>query len=192
MIQLTGQFLIATPSMPDIRFAHSVVLLCAHSDQGAMGIIINKPMPDLRLPTLLSHLDITRASAAAGLGGDSPDLPVHFGGPVETSRGFVLHSPDFFGTEGSMTLGDGLVLSTSVEVLSEMARGQGPGKALVALGYSGWGPQQLEQEIQAGGWLMAEATAQLVFATEDAHKWGASLAQIGVDPRMLSGATGHA
>ncbi|MCH8465821.1 MAG: YqgE/AlgH family protein [Roseinatronobacter sp.] len=191
-MQLTGQFLIATPSMPDTRFAHSVVLLCAHSDQGAMGIIINKPLPDLRLPTLLTHLDIARSDGATGLGGDIPDMPVHFGGPVETSRGFVLHSPDFFSAEGSLAVADGLVLSTSVEILSEMARGQGPGAALVALGYSGWGPEQLEREIQAGGWLLAEASAPMLFATEDGRKWAAALAQIGVDPRMLSGATGHA
>ena len=192
MTDLTGKLLIAMPAMPDPRFAHSVVLICAYSEDGAMGIIINKPLPDLRLAKLLEHLEIAQAHAATGLGDAVRDAPVHFGGPVETSRGFVLHSPDFFCAEGSLHLTDGITLSTSTEVLVDMARGQGPGQALVALGYAGWGPQQLETEIQAGGWLLANAAPHMLFATPDAGKWGAALDQIGVDPRMLSGATGHA
>ena len=192
MTDLTGKLLIAMPAMPDPRFAHSVVLICAYSEDGAMGIIINKPLPDLRLTKLLEHLEIAQAGTATGLGDSARDSRVHFGGPVETSRGFVLHSPDFFSAEGSMQITDGITLSTSTEVLVDMARGQGPGQALVALGYAGWGPQQLETEIQAGGWLLADAVPPMLFATEDARKWGAALSQIGVDPRMLSGATGHA
>ncbi|MGY6695347.1 MAG: YqgE/AlgH family protein [Roseinatronobacter sp.] len=192
MTDLTGKLLIAMPSMPDPRFAHSVILLCAHSKAGAMGVIINKPLPDLRLFKLMEHLEIPPPSGAVGLGGDAVDGPVHFGGPVETSRGFVLHSPDFFSPEGSLQLSNEFVLSSSLEVLVEMARGQGPSSGLVALGYSGWGAQQLETEIKAGGWLVSDATQDLVFGCEDGRKWPAALDSIGVDPRLLSGSTGHA
>lgn len=190
MTDLTGKLLIAMPSMPDPRFAHSVILLCAHSNAGAMGVIINKPLPDLRLVKLMEHLDIPHA--AMGLGGEAVDGPVHFGGPVETSRGFVLHSPDFFSAEGSLQLSNDLVLSSSLEVLVDMARGQGPAKALVALGYAGWGGQQLEAEIKAGGWLVCDASQDMLFGFEDGRKWSAALDSIGVDPRLLSGSTGHA
>lgn len=192
MTHLIGKLLIAMPSMPDPRFAHSVVFLCAHSESGAMGVIINKPLPDLNLLTLMEHLNIDAAEAGGGLGSDAVDGPVHFGGPIETSRGFVLHSPDFFNPEGSLQVSDGIVLSTSVEVLAEMARGQGPAQSIVALGYAGWGPKQLDGEIQAGGWLIADAAPDMLFGTEDTGKWSAALSKIGVDPRLLSGATGHA
>lgn len=157
-----------------------------------MGVIVNKPLPDLTLIKLLAHLELDVQDAGKGLGEDPVDGPVHFGGPVETSRGFVLHSPDFFNAEGSLQVSDGIVLSTSVEVLAEMARGQGPAQSIVALGYAGWGPEQLDAEIQAGGWLIADAAPAMLFGTDDAAKWAAALGQIGVDPRLLSGATGHA
>ena len=192
MTHLIGKLLIAMPSMPDPRFAHSVVFLCAHSESGAMGVIVNKPLPDLTLIKLLAHLELDVQDAGKGLGEDPVDGPVHFGGPVETSRGFVLHSPDFFNAEGSLQVSDEIVLSTSVEVLAEMARGQGPAQSIVALGYAGWGPEQLDAEIQAGGWLIANAAPAMLFGTDDAAKWAAALGQIGVDPRLLSGATGHA
>lgn len=192
MTHLIGKLLIAMPSMPDPRFAHSVVFLCAHSENGAMGVIVNKPLPDLTLVKLLAHLDLNGPEDARGLGADPVDGPIHFGGPVETSRGFVLHSPDFFNAEGSLQIADGIVLSTSVEVLAEMARGQGPAQSIIALGYAGWGPEQLDGEIQAGGWLIADAAPSMLFATEDSAKWSSALGQIGVDPRLLSGATGHA
>ena len=192
MTHLVGKLLIAMPSMPDPRFAHSVVLLCAHSESGAMGVIVNKPLPDLTLFKLLTHLDLEAPEAGKGLGEEPVDGPVHFGGPVETSRGFVLHSPDFFNAEGSLQVAEGIVLSTSVEVLAEMARGQGPAHSIVALGYAGWGPEQLDSEIQAGGWLIADAAPAMLFGTEDGAKWTAALGRIGVDPRLLSGATGHA
>jgi putative transcriptional regulator len=192
MTQLIGKLLIAMPSMPDPRFAHSVVYICAHSETGAMGVIANKPMPDLTLLRLLRHLDIDAPLGASGLGTDPMDGPVHFGGPVETSRGFVLHTPDFFNAQSSLQVSDGIVLSTSVEVLAEMARGQGPSHAIVALGYAGWGPDQLDTEIQAGGWLIADAAPEMLFNTEDTSKWNTALGQLGVDPRLLSGATGHA
>ncbi len=157
-----------------------------------MGIIVNKPLPDLRLKTLLDNLELPVTEDAAGLGAAFEDGPVHFGGPVETGRGFVVHSPDFFSDEGSLEIGQGVVLSTSVEILAEMARGAGPAQALIALGYAGWAPEQLEAEIQAGGWLIADAAPHLLFGTEDSAKWMAVLKSLGVDPRHLSGAAGHA
>ena len=192
MDSLCGKLLIAMPSMPDPRFAHSVVLLCAHTAEGAMGVIINKPLPDLTLVKLLRHLDLPMAGATVGLGDAPRDMAVHFGGPVETSRGFVLHSPDLVIEDGSVHVAGGIVLSTSVEILVEMARGQGPAQVIAALGYAGWGPGQLEDEIQAGGWLLADASRALLFETDDSLKWSATLAGMGVDPRLLSGATGHA
>lgn len=192
MDQLTGKFLIAMPSMPDPRFAHSVVLLCAHSRDGAMGLIVNKPLPDLRLSALLDNLDLPIADANAGLADGFADAPVHFGGPVETGRGFVLHSPDFFSEEGSLEVSKGIVLSTSVEILAEMARGQGPSQAIIALGYAGWAPEQLEAEIRAGGWLISAADPKMLFHADDNEKWRSVLGELGVDPRLLSGETGHA
>lgn len=192
MDYLTGKLLIAMPAMPDPRFAHSVVLICAHSEEGAMGIIVNKPLPDLRLKALLDNLDLEVTEQASGLGSAFEDAPVHFGGPVETGRGFVLHSPDFFSEDGSLEICKGVVLSTSVEILSEMARGQGPADAIIALGYAGWAPEQLEAELQAGGWLISDAAAHLLFGVEDSEKWLAVLKELGVDPKHLSGATGHA
>ncbi len=191
MDSLVGKLLIAMPTMPDPRFAHAVVLLCAHSDEGAMGVIINKPLPDLTLSRLLEHLELPLAGEATGLG-DAPEGTVHFGGPVETSRGFVLHSPDVMTEEASMEVTSGIMLSTSVEILAEMARGQGPAQVITALGYAGWGPNQLEDEIQAGGWLLTEATRAMVFELDDSGKWDGALKAMGVDPRLLSGATGHA
>lgn len=192
MTSLIGKLLIATPAMPDPRFAHAVVLLCAHSQSGAMGIITNKPLPDLRLSTLLAHLDIAQSAQHSGLGDDLVDCPVQFGGPVETNHGFVVHSPDFFAVEGSIRITDDIILSTSVQILTEIARGQGPARALTALGYAGWGPAQLEDEIRAGGWLLADATAALIFDTPATQQWAKALDQIGIDPRLLSASTGHA
>ncbi len=192
MNQLTGKFLIAMPTMPDPRFAHSVVLLCAHSSDGAMGIIVNKPLPDLRLSALLDNLELSIAQTDTGLADGLTEAPIHFGGPVETGRGFVLHSPDFFSEGASLEISTGIVLSTSVEILAEMARGQGPAQSLVALGYAGWAPDQLEAEIQAGGWLIADAGPTTLFNADDGEKWHSVLKGLGVNPRHLSGATGHA
>lgn len=194
MSNLTGKLLIAMPTMPDPRFEHSVVLLCAHSSEGAMGLIINRPLPDLTLGTLVQHLDLPNGQANAGLGmqGVGLDGPVHFGGPVETGRGFVLHSSDYFCADGSVDVAAGLVLTTSREVLADMARGQGPARALTTLGYAGWGAEQLEAEIRAGGWLLGELDQELIFATPDIRKWDAALSGINVDPRLLAATPGHA
>ncbi|WFE74973.1 YqgE/AlgH family protein [Roseinatronobacter sp. S2] len=194
MASLTGKLLIATPAMPDPRFAHAVVFLCAQSGEGTMGLIINKPLPDLTIQKLAHHLQLAGAGAHSGLadGGEVADGPVHFGGPVETGRGFVLHSQDYFSADGSVQVMDGLVLTTSSDVLAGMARGQGPAHAIAALGYAGWGAEQLERELHSGGWLLADADPDLLFATPDGEKWDKTLRSIGVDPRMLSGRIGHA
>ncbi|MDD7972379.1 YqgE/AlgH family protein [Roseinatronobacter alkalisoli] len=188
MTSLTGKLLIATPAMPDLRFAHAVIFLCAQSDDGTMGLIINKPLPDLSIQKLAQHLQLVGEGAHP----EPADGPIHFGGPVETGRGFVLHSQDYFSADGSVHVIDGVVLTTSCDVLAELARGQGPAQAIAALGYAGWGPQQLEQELHAGGWLLADPDPELLFATSDSEKWNKALRKIGVDPRMLSGRTGHA
>jgi putative transcriptional regulator len=194
MTSLAGKLLIAMPAMPDPRFAHSVVLLCAHSAEGAMGLIVNRPLPDLTLAGLVSHLDVPSGQAHAGLGvhTDGLDMPVYFGGPVETGRGFVLHSADYFSTDGSLEVAPGTVLTTSREVLADMARGQGPAQVLTALGYAGWGANQLEGEIRAGGWLLADFNRDLIFTTPDAGKWDAALRSINVDPRLLASTPGYA
>ncbi len=184
-MDLTAKLLIAMPGMGDPRFERSVIFLCAHSEDGAMGLIINKPAPDLAFGDLLDQLGITA-------GPDPIRLPVHVGGPVEHGRGFVLHSSDY-GRPGS-TLGiDGRFgMTATLEILEDIAKGDGPRSAILALGYAGWGPGQLEDEILRNGWLTCDATEGLVFATPDDEKWSASLAKIGVDARLLSSSAGRA
>ncbi|MCV6586179.1 MAG: YqgE/AlgH family protein [Marinibacterium sp.] len=188
-LELTGHLLIAMPSMGDMRFEHSVVYICTHSDEGAMGLIVNKPSVDLTVARLLEQLDID----GAGQGGGRFDAaPVHFGGPVETGRGFVLHSDDYRSNLQSLTMGDGLAMTATLDILEAMARGQGPEQALMALGYAGWGPGQLEGEIAQNGWLTVPATRDLVFACANEDKWSQALALLGITPLMLSGDAGHA
>lgn len=185
MLDLTGHLLIAMPGMGDPRFESAVVFLCSHSDEGAMGLIINKPSSDVRLSELLEQLDIV--AEAPGL-----DRPVHFGGPVEGGRGFVLHGPDYGSQIQTLQVTPDVQMTATIDVLEDIGRGAGPGQALMLLGYSGWGPGQLENEIARNGWLTTEATATLVFDTPDAQKWGAALKTLGVEPVMLSGSAGRA
>ncbi len=182
---LDGQILIAMPGMGDPRFDRSVIFLCAHSVDGAMGLIVNKPAPDLRFRELLAQLDIEASVEHA-------TTRVHFGGPVEHGRGFVLHSSDYMIEGSSLRVDDGFAMTATVEVLKDMARGAGPARALLALGYAGWGPGQLEGEIQANGWLTAAADPDLVFSEEDRDKWAAALRSLSVDPRLLSPEGGRA
>jgi len=191
---LTGRLLIATPGMPDSRFAHALVFLCAHSEDGAMGLIINKPLPDLTFGKLLENLEVPTQGAHSGLG-DRPaqaDDPVFFGGPVETSRGFVLHAPDLSVAEGSLQVSSLAELSTSLDMLALIARGHGPSHAMMALGYTGWGPGQLEEEMRTGGWLTCDASESLLFTAAPAQRWSDALRGIGVDPRLLSATHGTA
>lgn len=181
---LTGNLLIAMPGMPDPRFAESVIYMCAHSEEGAMGLIINRLADSIDFEELLSQLDI-------GEGPCSRAVPVHIGGPVETGRGFVLHSDDYR-CEGTMEVAGHIALSASVEVLREISSGRGPERCLLALGYAGWGPGQLEQEIQDNGWLNVDADDGLVFDSDVAGKWAGAVAKIGIDPAKLASSFGRA
>ncbi|MFT3972334.1 MAG: YqgE/AlgH family protein [Amaricoccus sp.] len=176
---LDGQLLIAMPGMGDTRFERSVIFLCAHSAEGAMGLIVNKPAEDLSFTDLLGQLKIQPRV-------DVQDIRVHIGGPVEHGRGFVLHSSDYRVEESSLAVSSGFAMTATVDILQDIARGAGPARALLALGYAGWGPGQLESEIQANGWLTAPAEADLVFGHADPQKWGAALRSISIDPRLLS------
>ena len=183
---LTGKLLIAMPDMGDPRFHGSVVFLCAHSGEGAMGLIVNKPMPDVSLGDLLDQLEIARGPA-------TPELSVCFGGPVELRRGFVLHSAEYHADrEERLEVDHRFAMTATLDVLEDIARGTGPERALLALGYAGWGPGQLEGEIRENGWLTAEAAPEIVFAPRMEGKWEAALASLGVSPLTLSSEAGHA
>jgi putative transcriptional regulator len=184
-MDLGGKFLIAMPGMGDPRFAKTVILICAHSDDGAMGLIVNRPAPELTFGGLLDQLNIPRVP-------EGRDIHVHVGGPVERARGFVLHSPDYRAKGATMVVPGGFGMTATIDVLAAIARGEGPDEALIALGYSGWGPGQLETEIGRNDWLTADAPADLVFSGDDAKKWSSALRRMGIDPRTLSGASGRA
>ena len=184
-MDLTGKLLIAMPGLGDPRFEKSVVLICAHSDEGAMGLIVNKSIPDLSLSNLLEHLDIPRAE-------DGREIRIRYGGPVERGRGFVLHSRDYRGGQATMKIPGGYGMTATLDVLEALARGEGPHRALLALGYSGWGPGQLEDDIARNDWLTTDAEPALVFAEDDPAKWGAALKTMGIDPITLSATAGRA
>lgn len=182
---LSGKLLIAMPGMGDTRFDHSVIYLCAHSSEGAMGIIVNKPSYDVKFDTLIDQLGI-----APGDRGD--DINVHFGGPVEHARGFVLHSNDYDGGEATLLVDQNFGMTATVNILEDLCTGNGPQSALLALGYAGWGPGQLENEILANGWLTSDAHPEVVFEADNTEKWEAALAKLGVSPLMLSSVCGNA
>ncbi|NOG71354.1 YqgE/AlgH family protein [Roseicella sp. DB1501] len=181
---LGGQVLIAMPSMQDPRFARSVICLCAHSPDGAMGIVLNKPLEGLSFDELLKQL---------GLEPVPPQRRIRLfqGGPVEGGRGFVLHTLDW-SSDQSLHVTEDLALTASVDILTAIAGGGGPRQGLLALGYAGWGPGQLEEEIQANAWLSVPPDEELLFGTEGDRKWFQALAKLKVDPLLLSGAAGHA
>ena len=187
-IDLTNQFLIAMPGMADDNFAGSVVYLCEHSEKGALGLVINKPI-DIKLKNLFEKVDLTLDRE------DLAEVPVYFGGPVQTERGFVLHEK--VGTEGSpynstLEIPGGLEMTTSKDVLEAMSAGGGPKKVLVTLGYSGWGAGQLEDEIGRNGWLTVQADPQIIFDTPAEQRYERAVRLLGIDPRMLSQDAGHA
>jgi len=184
-IDLNGKLLIAMPGMGDPRFAHSVVFMCAHSEDGGMGLIINKPADDLRLKDLMEQLSITT-------GTDMQNRAIHFGGPVESGRGFVLHEYGYHSSISTMDIDDHFAMTATLDILEDLGDGRGPAKAIVALGYAGWGPGQLEGEIAQNGWLICDATADLVFDTANARKWEAALKTLGIDALALSAAAGRA
>ncbi len=183
-LELTGKLLAAMPGMQDPRFARALILVCAHSDDGAMGIIVNRPIPDMPIASLLEKLGIDAPSPI--------DLPVHYGGPVEAGRGFILHEIGYPTEAAVLDIAGGFQMSATLDVLEALANGTGPQPALLALGYAGWGPQQLEGEIAENAWLTLDGMPSIVFAPDARAKWASALRQAGVDPVSLSGAAGHA
>lgn len=184
LTSLAGQLLVAMPQMQDRRFERSVIFLAAHNEEGAMGLVVNKLIEALTLPELLAQLKI----GAGGLRGPSH---VHFGGPVEAGRGFVLHSDDYQ-EDGTLVIGGHMALTATLEILHAIGRGEGPRRSLLALGYAGWGPGQLDAEIQANGWLHVAADENIVFDDDCRDKWQRALGKLGIDPIALSGDAGHA
>ncbi|MEM9027750.1 MAG: YqgE/AlgH family protein [Pseudomonadota bacterium] len=191
---LEGKFLIAMPSMPDERFSRTVIFMCAHSDTGAMGLVINRVAEDLSLGGLLAQLNLLDGEDGEyTLATDDLDQrPIHLGGPVETKRGFVLHSNDYFSDGASVEVARGICLTATVEILRAFANGTGPRNALLALGYAGWAGGQIEREIQANSWLHADAPSQIIFETDIDQRYEDALALLGVDPSFLVGSAGHA
>jgi len=181
---LDGQVLIAMPGMKDPRFTKSLVFLCAHSEEGAMGLIINKRADDLVWEDLFRKLEIP-------IGETNGPRPVHYGGPVETGRGFVLHSADYHADDATLNVDENISMTATLDVLQALGHGAGPDQANVALGYAGWAAGQLESELQRNGWLLCDPDEMLLFGADDDAKWDLALAKLGIDPTMLS-TGGHA
>jgi putative transcriptional regulator len=185
MNSLTGQLLVAMPQMMDPRFARSVVYICAHSEEaGAMGLVVNKLLQALTMDELFTHLKLEPAR-------QNRTSPVFFGGPVEPGRGFVLHTADYK-EESTLTVSGDFSVTATLDILRAIGRGEGPRRSILALGYAGWAPGQLDAEIQANGWLSVEADAELVFDDDIDGKWQRALGKLGVDLTMLSTDAGHA
>jgi putative transcriptional regulator len=189
---LDGQMLIAMPAMNDERFTRAVIYVCAHSTEGAMGIIVNHPAQNIKFPDLLVQLEVIPAAERIQLPDRAEDVKVLKGGPVETGRGFVLHSADFFIENSTLPIDEGICLTATLDILKAIARGNGPASAILALGYAGWAPGQLEQEIQQNGWLHCAADPELIFGQDTDTKYEKALRKIGIDPGMLSSEAGHA
>jgi len=189
---LDGQFLVAMPGMTDERFSRAVIYVCAHSAEGAMGIVLNRPAANVNVPDLLVQLEIIPELERIRLPQKVGQMQVLMGGPVETSRGFVLHSPDFHIAQSTLPIDDSVCLTATVDILRAIARGDGPENAVLALGYAGWGAGQLEHEIQANGWLNCPADAELIFKTSVDTRYEMALRKIGIEPAMLSMQAGHA
>ena len=189
---LDGNLLIAMPAMGDPRFARAVIYMCAHSADGAMGIIINQRAPNISFTELLEQLNIVPPEDRIRLPAGLTAMAVHLGGPVETGRGFVLHSADYFKAESTLPIDESVCLTATIDILRDIAKGSGPHKALLALGYAGWAPGQLEFEIQANGWLHSTADKSILFDPDIDNKYDRAMAKIGVSPAMLSTDAGHA
>ncbi len=181
---LTGQLLVAMPAMQDPRFERSVIYMCIHNTDGAMGLIINRSLESLNFRDLLSQLDLNPSEHAS-------KIMVQYGGPVETGRGFVLHSLEYE-QDGTIIVDNKVGLTATVEVLKDIAADQGPRRAILALGYAGWGPGQLDSEIQQNAWLNVTADDALMFDVEIENRWDRAVAKIGIDVSLLSGEHGHA
>ncbi|MEI8276126.1 MAG: YqgE/AlgH family protein [Hyphomicrobiales bacterium] len=189
---LDGQMLIAMPTMNDERFSRAVIYVCAHSTEGAMGIVVNQPAANIKFPDLLVQLDVIPAAERIQLPTAADEVKVLKGGPVETGRGFVLHSADFFIENSTLPIDDGICLTATLDILKAIAHGSGPETAILALGYAGWAPGQLEQEIQQNGWLHCAADPELIFGRDTGGKYDKALRKIGIDLSHLSNEAGHA
>lgn len=191
-LSLEGHLLIATPTIGDPRFERSVIYMCAHSRSGAMGIRVNRQSRRVNFPELLVQLEVIAADDAIRLPPNVSQVPVLRGGPVERGRGFVLHSPDFFTPSVSLNIADGVALTATVDILRAIAKGEGPRKSVLALGYAGWGEGQLEGEIQQNGWLTCPGDEAIIFDADHDSKYERALKKIGVDLSMLSSQMGRA
>ena len=189
---LDGQMLIAMPAMNDERFARSLVYICAHSSEGAMGIIVNHPASNIKFSDLLVQLEVIPDDDLIEVVPSAGEVKVLKGGPVETGRGFVLHSSDFFIEDSTLPIDEGICLTATLDILKAIARGDGPENAVLALGYAGWAPGQLENEIQANGWLHCAPDSDLIFGADNGGKYEKALKKIGIDLGMLSSEAGHA
>lgn len=183
---LTGKLLVAMPQMGDTRFHKAVIFMCAHDENGAMGLVINHTLPGLELSELLNQLNIEGSGAVV-----SDDIPVMSGGPVETARGFILHEGDFRQVE-SLNIESDIYVTGTIEALKAVARGQGPQKMLFILGYAGWSAGQLDQEMQQNAWLVTDADPEVIFTGDPEDRWERALKKLGVEPSMLSGSAGRA
>jgi putative transcriptional regulator len=180
---LAGELLLALPGIGDPRFEQAVIAMCLHEPDGAMGVGIGRIVPGLGLHSLLKQLDIAP--------GVAPDAPIHLGGPVEKQRGFVLHSPDWRG-EDTLLVSAAMSLTTTLDVLRAIAAGEGPDRWLVALGYAGWGEEQLDEELRRHGWLSVGASDELLFEIPTKDRWPRAFAAAGIDVRLLAPTSGHA
>jgi putative transcriptional regulator len=189
---LDGQLLVAMPGISDERFARSVIYLCAHSDEGAMGIVVNQPSRVKNFPELLVQLNVISSDDLIRLPRRAENIQVLTGGPVQTDRGFVLHSPDFHLDNSTMPIDERVSLTATIDILRAIAAGRGPNRALLALGYAGWDAGQLEDEMQHNGWLHCPADPALLFDASLDTKYDRALRSIGVDPARLSAGVGHA
>jgi putative transcriptional regulator len=189
---LDGQMLIAMPAMNDERFTRTLIYVCAHSSEGAMGIVVNQPAANIKFPDLLVQLEVIPATERIELPTRAEDVKVLKGGPVETGRGFVLHSADYFIENSTLPIDEGVCLTATLDILKAIARGNGPVSAILALGYAGWAPGQLENEIQANGWLHCAADPELIFGNDIGGKYEKALRKIGIGLGQLSSEAGHA
>ncbi len=181
---LDGHMLVAMPQMSDPRFARSVIYLCAHSSEGAMGLVVNKLIDSITFPDLLRQLNIDEASS-------TDQIRIHFGGPVESGRGFVLHSDDYV-QESTHVVNEDIALTSHIDVLRAIANDEGPRRSLLALGYAGWAPGQLDAEIQANGWLHVDPDDDLIFGGDLDKKWEQAINKLGIDLSVFSGVAGRA
>ena len=181
---LAGQLLVATPLVQDSCFSHSVIYLCSHNDEGAMGMMVNYPVENVEMKDILDQLEIDSQIKLR-------EFPIHFGGPVEANRGFVVHTADYTSRE-SLIESNGIVVTANVSILQELAQGKGPDQGMLVLGYAGWSAGQLESEIESGSWIVVPATKKLVFDTDNEIKWNVAVATLGFDMGHYSTTVGHA